>query len=129
MTKMKKDTRNYGKDHPRFSRGGAVDPSDMGPDSKEDPPPTQEIEEWREELQRQKGNPVDAPIGPNDKDVDPVRPGLSGGKGTGKGGVDTQFAEGGSTPRAPVGADPALPGRTAIGGENRQRQNYSKAPG
>lgn len=55
-----------------YARGGPVDPSNMGPDSREDPAPTQEIEEWREEQQRQKGNPVDTPVGPNDKGVDPV---------------------------------------------------------
>jgi hypothetical protein len=47
--------------------------SNMGADPRLDPSPTEEIEDWREDQQKRKGNPTDERLGPNnDKGVDPV---------------------------------------------------------
>ena len=49
------------------------DDSNMGPDSKLSPSPTEELEGWRERQQLEKGNPVDEPLGPrNERGVNPV---------------------------------------------------------
>lgn len=42
---MKKDTRNYGKFHPRFAEGGPVNPSDY--ETKLDPDEEREFDTWK----------------------------------------------------------------------------------
>jgi hypothetical protein len=61
-----------GLDNPNRARSTSRDPRELGPDSRTVPGSTQEIEEWREELQRQQGNPVTTPLQDDDRGVDPV---------------------------------------------------------